>query len=173
MGLAAGQIALDTDLDALELASSLKPICRVYQNAVQSIPNNANTIITFTAEDIDTHGFHSTSVNTGRITPTVAGIYRFTGTLFIAGATDYSNIAVWVRKNGATALQPAARIGNMASSQAMSLITSAMVDMNGTTDYVELVALQVNTAVASRNTENTLGAGRVCVLESEYLRGPA
>lgn len=170
MGLGSGQIVYEDDINALRAASDQKPICRAVANAVQSIPHNTNTALLFGGEDIDTHGFHSVSVNTGRITPTVAGIYRFTATGFIAGFTDYSQMNVWVRLNGVTNLAPASRRGNMANAQAHSMHTSVVWSMNGTSDYVEAVMLHANTAVAARNTNQS--ATFTSVFEAEFLRAP-
>lgn len=40
----------------------------VYQANLQNIPNNTATALTFTAENYDTDGFHSTTTNTSRLT---------------------------------------------------------------------------------------------------------
>jgi len=40
----------------------------VYQAGLQTISNNTQTLLTFTAENYDTDGFHSTSTNTSRLT---------------------------------------------------------------------------------------------------------
>ncbi len=169
MGLTAGEIVYEDDINTLRASSDLKPVCRAVANAVQSIPHNTNTALLFGGEDIDTHGFHSVSVNTGRITPTIAGTYRFTATGFIAGFTDYTNVNVWVRLNGVTNLAPASRRGNFANAQAHSLHTSVIQIMNGTTDYVEAIMLHANAAVAARNTNQS--STFTSVFEAEYIRG--
>lgn len=162
MGLGAGQIPLDTDFDEIEQASNQKPLIRLVANATQSIADNTATALTFATEDIDTDGFHSTSVNTSRVTPTVAGYYRFYGTVFMGGRTDYSTISVVIRKNGSTNMAPAGRVGGgasfsgaAASAQVCSVPCDVLVDMNGTTDYIELVVTQDNVANVSVSTNQS------------------
>lgn len=177
MGLAAGQIILDVDLASIRASSDLKPLCRIYANAAQSMPNATTTAILMGAEDIDTHGFHSTSVNTARITPTVPGYYRFHGAGFLTARNDFSSINYWVRKNNVTNLAPAARVGGLAAAQGTAMPatgaiagfhTQAIAMMDGVTDYVELVCQQANAASVAVNT-NTANPW-TSVLEAEYLR---
>lgn len=168
MGLGAGQIVLDTDLAAIIAASSNKPVCRVVANATQSIPDAVITSIAFAAEDMDSHGMHSTVTNNERVTPTVAGIYRVRGTVYLPGRVDYSNMNATIRKNGATMLSPSDRKANLVNAQAVSLTAEVLVDMNGTTDYVELTVFQDNTAntASSTNASGTFTS----VMEVEYVR---
>lgn len=170
MGLSAGQIALDTDFATLQAASSLKPLCRLVATAAQSLADATQVALTFGQEDIDTHGFHSTSVNTSRITPTVPGIYRFSGAAFLAGATTYVNMNGILRKNGVTSLPPADRKANLVNAQAVSLQPSLFIDMNGTTDYMEFTVFQDNTANVAINTNYSSGSGYICTFDCEYLR---
>lgn len=51
------------------------PACRITNSIALSIPNNAETTLTFDTEDYDTDTMHSTSVNTDLITFNTAGIY--------------------------------------------------------------------------------------------------
>lgn len=51
------------------------PACRITNSIALSIPNAAETTITFDTEDYDTDTMHSTSVNTDLITFNTAGIY--------------------------------------------------------------------------------------------------
>ncbi len=186
MGLAAGQIAYDVDLNAIQAASSLKPICRLVAAGTQSIPDNVGTAVTFSTEDIDTDGFHSVSVNTSRITPTKPGIYRFQGSAYMVARTDYIFINAWVRLNGGTNLAPAGRIGGLAGAQNAAAgpgITSTtgvipsihtgdvLVAMNGTTDYVELLIHQdnqLNTA-ALTNQSGQYSCTLSCVYERNIV----
>lgn len=172
MALGAGQIMTQADIDSLRRTADLKPACRLIASAAQSIPDTTNTALLFGAEDIDTHNFHSTSVNTSRITPTVAGIYKFTGMAYmITGNTDYTSCSAFIRLNGVTNLAPAGREGNVVTSLARSIeITQVLVAMNGTTDYAELVVLQTNTAVAARQT-NQSGQFN-STFECEFIRLP-
>jgi hypothetical protein len=167
----AGQIVLDTDFDAIEQGSSQRPVCRVVANAVQSIPDNTQTAITFGQEDIDTHGAHSTSSNTSRVTPTVAGIYDARGTIHLSARGDYTAVNVIIRKNGTTNIAPAERAGNNTAIVASSWATSVLIDMNGTTDYLEITILEDNTLNTAVNTNQSVYL--TCVFEVVYVRGPA
>ena len=51
------------------------PACRVWNSAVQTIPNITATSLTFDNEYYDTTGAHSTVSNTHRLTATVSGVY--------------------------------------------------------------------------------------------------
>jgi hypothetical protein len=76
---------------------------RVYNNADLAIVTATPTILTFNSERHDDEAFHSTAVNTGRITFPTAGTYLFgLNVYWDAGAVGYRQIIV--RKNGATNL---------------------------------------------------------------------
>lgn len=172
MGLGAGQIVLDTDIDTLELGSSQKPLCRLVQSVAQSIPNNTATAVTFTgSEDIDTHGFHDPVTNTDRITPTVPGYYRITAVFTHAARTDANVMRLEIAKNG-TAVPPAMRWvfpSSVSPNGVMSYRVEAIQTANGTTDFFNLLALLSNTAATA--TLTSVGGSTTPVIECEYLRG--
>jgi hypothetical protein len=75
--------------------------CAVFRSSVQTITNNVDTVLTWDSEHFDTDGFHSTSVNTNRITiPTgLQGYYRVTMMgLFDVNAVGYRIFKLF--KNG-------------------------------------------------------------------------
>lgn len=164
MGLGAGQIVLDTDLAAIVAGTTDKPIGRLVASGTQALADNTRTSITFTAEEIDTDGFHSTSVNTSRITPTKAGYYRFYGTVFFEAQTTPSISDCNFRKNGTTSLAPAGRAQGY--TQAFSLSTTCVQDFNGTTDYIELQALQDSAGADNTNQSVQFSS----VVEWEFVR---
>lgn len=131
------------------------PAGRLVQAVAQSMPDNTLTAITFTTEEYDTDGFHSTSVNTARITPTVAGIYQFHGAYYTLAQTTGVATDCSFRLNGTTQIPSGDRglEGNLTHSKS----AHCQIEMNGTTDYVELMGLQdssgaVNSAVSLRFT---------------------
>lgn len=163
MGLGAGQIALDTDLSALVTKTYQKPIGRALANINQSVPITTQTAILLQTEDYDTHGFHSTSVNTSRITPTIPGYYRFFGTAWFAGSTAVANQTVF-RKNGVTNLAPAWRqTGDAIGTHSMGPIIVTQ-PMNGTTDYMELTAI-LGVALSTQTSIQF-----TCHVEWEFVR---
>jgi hypothetical protein len=139
VGLAAGQIALDTDLSALVSKTYQKPIGRSLPSAAQAVPVTTQTALLFGAEDYDTSNAHSTSVNTSRITPTVPGYYRFSGTAFFATAGSGIHSVEW-RKNGVTRLPSAWRQTSDGANTSMGPLSQVQ-PMNGTTDYMELTVI--------------------------------
>jgi hypothetical protein len=78
--VAAGDPVESTNITTVEDYTIRKPLVRLIQSVVQSIPHDTDTAFTFTAgsEDIDTHGFHDETTNPSRITPSVAGYYLLT-----------------------------------------------------------------------------------------------
>lgn len=131
------------------------PMVKIRQAATpQSLANGAWTAITYGVEDIDTHGFHSTTTNPSRVTPTVPGWYVGSyGCSFAAGTTGRR--IVGLRKNGGVSGgnpqwrtdQKAPTTGNFVCKG----IAFGPVWMNGTTDYLEVVAYQ--TQGVSLNTD--------------------
>lgn len=142
-----------SDITSVENLTIVKPIVRLVQSVVQSIPDNVGTALTFTTEDEDSYNFHDPVTNNTRITPSIAGWYTFRGTYFSATLTTPVLLACYMRKNGAT-IPPGNRSLYQAAVVSPSVNCSALISMNGTTDYVEFVALQdsagaVNTAISA------------------------
>jgi len=165
MGLGAGQIAEDADFTAIDATTDSKPIGRLVASGTQTLNDNVETAITFSAEEIDTHGFHSTVSNTSRVTPNVAGYYRFYGSVFFASLTTPVTAEGRLRKNGTDNIAPAHR--GPGYTVASSGPTTAIIAMNGTTDYVELIARQDSAGNSSTNQSIQFSS----VLEWEYIRG--
>lgn len=153
--VAAGDIILASTINDIIQYQMNRALVRLTQSSVQSIADNTVTALTFTGtEDIDTYGFHDPSTNSSRITPNIAGTYLFFGSYFTDSATTGVSIDCSIRKTGGTVL-PTGDRGVLASSFVMSQGAIATFEMNGTTDYAELMALQdssgaVNTRVNAR-----------------------
>lgn len=94
--------ALRRRIERVERLEQILPMkARVYNDANISIPNNASTALTFNSERFDTGGFHSTSVNTGRLTIPVSGYYAIGAGVRFASNTTGSRI-VQLRVDGST-----------------------------------------------------------------------
>ena len=159
--MAAGDKAFWSDV-----ANAIRPpIVRLIQAAAQSIPNVTSTALTFAAgsEDIDTHNFHDTVTNNTRVTPTIAGYYQVTVT-YASSANTATQLYAVVAKNGA-GVQPLVRQTPAATSSAKSVQATAIVSMNGSTDYIEGWANQ--NSGGALNTQ--VGGGINSVLEVVYL----
>lgn len=127
--------------------------CRLRQSGTQNIATSTEVIILFDTEDFDTHGFHSTASNTGRITiPTgMAGKY-----LFVA-ALSYSSNATgtrqgWFRKNGTTSQTADLRSASSADQTIMNI--TEIIDLVAT-DYIELLAWQTSGSTRTTTIEYT------------------
>jgi hypothetical protein len=156
---------VDTDVDALYE----RPLCKVVQNTTQSIAHASGVLLLFDVEVVDTHGFHSTSSNTSRITPTVPGWYEFTGTFFVPSRSGgYSTLGIVVRKNGSAEIPPWIRKTDQLDAGSKSIQVSTTEQANGTTDYFALIVEQQNSGAGAVNTP---ASGSFCaVFECKFLR---
>jgi len=95
----------------------------------------------------DPSGWHSTTTNPSRITPDIAGTYLVTGTGNLE-TTSFSSSARFylsIQKNGSNYQEV-----NMWANKYPSTSIATVVNMNGTTDYLELVLFQdTTTTIAS------------------------
>lgn len=131
------------------------PRCRVYKSAAQSIADNTVTAITFDTEQYDNDGMHSTSTNTSRITPVRPGYYTFFATVVWAHSAQTGAAALYrqsfFRLNGATQLTNTI-ISNVTTSGVVTTeLTELDLQLNGTTDYVELMVKQNTSAALNVN----------------------
>lgn len=149
--------------------TTAKPLVRLKQSAAQTgIANNTATTILFDTEDFDTHGYHSTSSNTGRITPLKAGYYRVAGTVIWQNRTDWQLLYCFLRLNGSTQIPPGGRNPGTTQSFAHAVSCTALIAFNGTTDYVELMG---QAAILAGGTHSTVvGGAQNSVLELEFVR---
>ncbi len=165
----AGGITQATDITALAALTTGRPLVRLVQQAAQSMPANATAALTFGSgsEDIDTHNIHDPASNTSRITPTVAGYYRLSATLWLSTSTISNvNFQIFIAKNSVIT-PPGYRQSWTAGGNAIrSVAVTAMATCNGSGDYFEAFGLQ-GTAGAI-NTQ--VGGGVNSVFEAEFLR---
>lgn len=154
------------DIDAL----IRKPLVRLVQDSgTQNFTDGVDAAVLFSTghEKIDTHGFHSETTNPSRVTPNLPGYYRADATFFIQARADWQTIGVAVYKNGGVQA-PRGRIQPGANAASRTVSCTLMVEMNGTTDYLEMWGVQDNTAnvVVASNA----GGSFASVFEVEYIR---
>lgn len=152
MATFAGAIVEESDISELEASSSEKPLVKLIQQTAQSLANATNTDLTFGAgsTDIDTHGFHSETVNTARITPTVAGYYRCKMHLHMGTAgANYTQLVVGLSKNG-TRVDPHMVTRPDPTTAANGTMAETMVACDGVSDYLTMTVNQ--TSGGSRDT---------------------
>lgn len=94
--LAMQHLAEDVDVPLGRLW--VPPRCRIWQNAAQSIANNAAVAVTFDSEEADAGGMHAAGAPS-RITAVVAGYYLCVGSVqFASNATGFRQL--YLAKNG-------------------------------------------------------------------------
>lgn len=132
-----GQFTTGQILTAAEL-NAFTPLTCLSKAAAQSIPAGGSQVaITFTTEDTDTLNWHSNVTNTERITPTLGGWYQInaSGTF---DTTVSARIIVAIHKNTSEYVKLDWTGGATANGRTLS----AVVYLNGSTDYVRLVVAQ-------------------------------
>jgi hypothetical protein len=151
---------LNTELRDALLWLLTPPYLHVYQTAVQIIATSTVTALTFPGELVDTISGHSTSVNTSRYTPNVAGKYLCLGHAAYDASTGerYAQF----RKNG-TAVTGSGYAGYDAFASGFahnSALAIATIDVNGSTDYIELWTAQ--NSGASVGTDSGAPSFMIC-----------
>lgn len=118
-------------------------LCQTRQIVTQSPANNTWTAITFTAEDVDTTGMHSTVSNTDRLTAVYPGWYDF------AGGVPWASNATGIRGArytvGGTAVNGSAGIIPAGSAALVSLAKPLLVFLN-VSDIARLEGIQTSGA---------------------------
>lgn len=120
------------------------PAFSVHQSAGQSLTSGSITKIQFQTKDFDTNGFFDNATNY-RFQPTVAGYYQLEGTVGVP--TGLAVVSIY--KNGAEFKR-----GQQYSTTALGIggNVSALVLLNGSTDYVEIWGLQLSGSPQTTNT---------------------
>lgn len=115
--------------------SALAPAFSAYKNANQAIAAFTPTKIEFQTEDFDTNTNYDAS--TGRFTPTVAGYYQVNWGLLLNDTVN--SYYTYVYKNGSVFRAGTNTIPPFpVAGQTTQLVGSALVYLNGSTDYVEI-----------------------------------
>ena len=132
------------------------PAFRAERSSSQSISNATNTKIQFNDENFDTDNCYDNTTNY-RFTPNVAGKYFVYAQISsYGGATDaLKEVNPAIRRNGSNVSRSS--IGWVSATDYFHVATSylsAVVDMNGTTDYVEVFQYADATS-----TPNVQGSG--------------
>jgi hypothetical protein len=105
-------------------------------NSTQSLTGGSFVKLACNNKVFDTNNNYDTTAY--RYTPTVPGKYLF-GAAFVAETgSDQEAIVISIQKNGVRTAEGVARHSGAAS---MGAQATAIIDMNGTTDYVEVYAL--------------------------------
>ena len=124
--------------------------------AARATTDQSVSVLTYTKVGLNTTFFNNNSnfdsTTNFRFTPTVAGKYIFTANISFNSVTTGTLLVNRITKNGAGGAAYA--FGNANGTTQQSLAVSAIIDMNGSTDYVELFGY--------------IGAGASPVFEKDY-----
>lgn len=110
------------------------PAFSAYLSVNQGVASGVFTKCICDAEEFDTDSCYDAP--SGRFTPTVAGYYQVNFNMFAFAAGTASSLSVYLYKNGAAYKAAPTYIPNGTNS--MQTGGSAVVYMNGTTDYLEM-----------------------------------
>jgi hypothetical protein len=153
--------SVNTDVGTLEG----KHCGRIVQTVTQALADNTLNMVIFSGADVMDYGnAHNPASNNTRVTPTKAGVYRFHGNVAIGAMTTPVFSEAYFRKNGTTALEGGARSAGAATTHSQDC--SALVAMNGTTDYIELATRQDSAGAGSTQ----VSLQYTSVLEWEWVR---
>jgi hypothetical protein len=150
--------------EEIDPSDVLPQLVRLVQTAAQSLVNSTDTPITFTsAAEIDTDGLFNAGSSTTRVTINRNGVYRITGTLFVAATASLTSLVSTIAVNGGV-LPPRSRVKPGTLNAAASTQVSIMQRLTAG-QYVELWGQQTfgGTLLTS------VGGSFASVLEVERL----
>ena len=132
----------------ITVASTAAPAFSAYLNATQSITLNTWTKLQCGTEEFDTNSNYDNTTNY-RFTPTVAGYYQVNGCFGLQSSN--ANCYISIYKNGLSFKRGTFVVG------AAGIVSSvsALVYLNGTTDYVELYGQTNTTQNAATGADQT------------------
>ena len=149
-----GTITLGASGETITTASGAKfsgitgqnyPAFEAYLSASQTVSDGVTTKVQFDAEDLDTDNCYDNSTNY-RFTPTVAGKYFvFSTTMHLnTSNSNLVNMINYIYKNGSSISRTQIDFQNNFVKNG-SVDNNLIVDMNGSSDYLEIFA-SVNTS---------------------------
>jgi len=149
-------------LDVTELPSGISgqnyPAFEAYLNTDQFVADGTATKVQFNVEKFDTDNCYDNSTNY-RFTPTVAGKYYVYASIYGRTATgaNLEWVLTYIYKNGVAVNQHIIQFTGNPARQA-SVDVFSVIDMNGSTDYLEIYGSVNITSVSNAEFEvNTEG----------------
>jgi hypothetical protein len=122
------------------------PAFSAYPSTVQNLSNGVNTKIAMNLEEFDTNNNYD-AVTNYRFTPTVAGYYQVSGSIGLAVISTSISVIPIIYKNGSAFKQGTTAVSSSTSYPFANV--SALIYMNGTTDYLEFYGLSTGGTVSS------------------------
>ena len=114
----------------------------------QSLSTGATTQINFTEELLDSGGVYNTSSK--QFLPTTAGYYHIFAQATMDTETDFNQFRIAIRKNGSVIA-----LGGHDNDSRNSVSTSFLVQLNGSSDYIDATAMQNSGGNASLGSGDT------------------
>ena len=147
-----------------KVSNLMYPAFEAVLSSNQNVSNNVATKVQFNTEIFDTDNMYDNSTNY-RFTPTVAGKYFVYASIKIFGNGDIEMSNTQIYKNGSlyksVAFDP---VNTSNAMNATNLPVSAIIDMNGSSDYLEIIGgiQSSGTTTFEAGTKNTyFGAYRI------------
>ena len=137
------------------------PAFSAYRNTQQSISNASFTKVQIDTEEFDTNSNYDNSTNY-RFTPTVAGYYQVFGS--VAGAAAYAQLLASIYKNGSE-FKRGTQAGS-AGAYLFQATVSALIYLNGSTDYIEFYAYQQSGGSGTINNGQALTYFQAAMIRS-------
>ena len=146
------------------LTSKFGPAFAARNNSAQTITNSTTAVMQFDTEYFDTDNCYNTS--NYRFTPNVAGIYLINSSIQVASLSGI--ISLDIRLNGSRYANMALNLDN---SGLQTVANSALVSMNGSTDYIDIGIFQ--NSGANKDTVASPSNNLVNHFSGCYMRGQA
>ena len=124
------------------------PVFSAYANVATSLTSGAQTKVLFQVEEFDSNSNFASS----RFTPTVPGYYQINAQVGFDGSPV--NAAIYIFKNTS-----AHAIGGFVPGTFSGplLLANALISMNGTTDYIEVIAIHTTGSAINTDVSNSGG----------------
>lgn len=167
-----GGIIYAADVQEAQDASETRPRVKLIQQSAQTLSSATDTAMTWGAgsTDADTHGLHSESVNTSRVTFDRDGTWQARCSLMMSGpgsGLTFTILQVSLYKNGSVVI-PRARWSGPTATNVLSSIQATFEVEADAGDYVEMIAQQTCSTAGSKNT--AVGSSFTSTFEVIYQR---
>lgn len=115
------------------LVGGVRPAFYASRSSAQLINNSTATKVQYNTEGFDTNNNYDNATNY-RFTPTVAGKYIIIASAWSSAGVSTSVAVTYIYKNGS---EIAKSISQASTTKEVGAIVAALIDFNGSTDYVE------------------------------------
>ena len=147
---------------------SARPAFEATLSASQSIPNTTATKVQFNTENYDTNGYYDNATNY-RFTPLVAGKYFVYSYVRFLSIVDGNQGIVYLYKNGSSISFTSDGSAGGTSAVNFSTTITQIIDLNGSTDYIEAFVYQ--DSGSSKNIQGGSGGGFTTTFGAYKLPG--